>query len=319
MSNFYMYVGLPGVGKSFYASKFSSCFDAIVISSDTIREEIFGDRGAQWCNNAVFSIMKLATIEALKQGKDVIYDATNINSKRRITLLEEIKKACDSDIRTEVVIFLDTIPRIIAKNNDREHRVPEEVIRKMLLSFETPYKEEGWDEINIYNVNRELKIEYDDYYNPSPSLLEDFDQRNPYHNERLLNHIKTSINHLKDIYKKKEYLSNEDEEEYLLLKDVLFNHDMGKVSTQTFDEKGIAHYYNHNNVGAYMYLLKETTNIVFLNKNKKNELLIKTKSIELHMLSLTEKALRTRKISPDSKMVERLRIIEECDKYRKAV
>ena len=32
-------------------------------------------------------------------------------------------------------------------------------------------------------------------------------------------------------------------------------HDFGKVYTQTFDEKGVAHYYNHENVSAYFYFL----------------------------------------------------------------
>jgi CRISPR/Cas system-associated endonuclease Cas3-HD len=31
-------------------------------------------------------------------------------------------------------------------------------------------------------------------------------------------------------------------------------HDIGKLLTQTVDDKGIGHYYNHENVGAYIYL-----------------------------------------------------------------
>lgn len=30
-------------------------------------------------------------------------------------------------------------------------------------------------------------------------------------------------------------------------------HDYGKLFTQSFDEYGEAHYYNHENVGAYLY------------------------------------------------------------------
>ena len=46
-------------------------------------------------------------------------------------------------------------------------------------------------------------------------------------------------------------------------------HDMGKLYTQTFDENGVAHYYGHENIGAYMMLVYEVANqhCLFVNHN----------------------------------------------------
>ena len=46
-------------------------------------------------------------------------------------------------------------------------------------------------------------------------------------------------------------------------------HDMGKLYTQTFDENGVAHYYGHENIGAYMMLVYEVANqhSLFVNHN----------------------------------------------------
>lgn len=46
-------------------------------------------------------------------------------------------------------------------------------------------------------------------------------------------------------------------------------HDMGKLYTQTFDENGVAHYYGHENICAYMMLVYEVANqhSLFVNHN----------------------------------------------------
>ena len=78
-----MMVGLPGSGKSTYAKQLSEETNAVICSSDTIREELYGDENSQDNNDEVFKILHSRIKENLKNGKNVIYDATNINSKRR--------------------------------------------------------------------------------------------------------------------------------------------------------------------------------------------------------------------------------------------
>ncbi len=82
---FYMMVGLPGSGKSFFAEY---VYNAIVHSSDAIRAELLGDEGDQSQQNMVFTTLHERVLRDLADGKDVVYDATNINYKRRINFLK---------------------------------------------------------------------------------------------------------------------------------------------------------------------------------------------------------------------------------------
>ena len=81
---FMMMVGLPYSGKSCYAEKLKEEFNAVVHSSDAIREEILGDVQDQNNNGKVFDVLHRRVIEDLSNGRNVIYDATNINYKRRM-------------------------------------------------------------------------------------------------------------------------------------------------------------------------------------------------------------------------------------------
>ena len=85
---FMMMVGLPYSGKSCYAEKLKEEFNAVVHSSDAIREEILGDVQDQNNNGKVFDVLHRRVIEDLSNGRNVIYDATNINYKRRMDTIQ---------------------------------------------------------------------------------------------------------------------------------------------------------------------------------------------------------------------------------------
>lgn len=78
-----MLCGLPGSGKSTYAKQLSDETNAIICNSDAIRRELFGNENLQENNDTVFKILHSRIKENLKSGHDVIYDATNIHSKRQ--------------------------------------------------------------------------------------------------------------------------------------------------------------------------------------------------------------------------------------------
>lgn len=84
-------VGLPASGKSTYAKELSKNYNAIILSSDEIRKELCGDENSQDKNNEVFIVLHRRIKEYLKSGKNVVYDATNVNSKRRKAFLDELK------------------------------------------------------------------------------------------------------------------------------------------------------------------------------------------------------------------------------------
>lgn len=89
MQTFTMYIGLSGSGKSTLAEnqliyKTTELNRKVAyLSSDEIRKELFGDENDQSHNVKVFEEMFKRTRRALIEGEDVIYDATNLSSKRR--------------------------------------------------------------------------------------------------------------------------------------------------------------------------------------------------------------------------------------------
>ena len=70
-----MLVGLPGSGKSTYSKTQK---DFVIHSSDALREELYGDENCQDNNTDLFAILHSRIKTDLIDGKNVIYDATNI-------------------------------------------------------------------------------------------------------------------------------------------------------------------------------------------------------------------------------------------------
>ena len=73
-------IGLPASGKSSYCKdKLKENRDIEIVSSDAIREEVFGDVNDQSHNGEVFNIVFKRVREAILNNRDVILDATNLS------------------------------------------------------------------------------------------------------------------------------------------------------------------------------------------------------------------------------------------------
>lgn len=238
MPMFYMMVGLPGSGKSFTAE---SIPNAVVHSSDAIRAEVLGDENDQTQQDLVFQTLHKRVLQDLVDGKDVVYDATNINYKRRIGFLDRVRALHKHDLRT-VCLFMATPYEVcLERNNNRERSVPESVIQKMYFKFDVPMMAEGWDEIRI--VGDEDRHDQIDTLMLRLSKLE---HDNPHHEYTVGQHSMTAWQYLISHYKGADAA---------LLRATLL-HDIGKEKTKVFhDIKGnpteIAHFYHHERVGAY--------------------------------------------------------------------
>ena len=233
---FTMMVGLVGSGKSTYAKQLSEETNAIVCSSDAIREELCGDENSQDNNDEVFKILHSRIKDNLKNGKNVIYDATNINSKRRRAFLSEIKNI---PCVKKCVIMATPFEMCCIQNESRDRVVPYEVIERMYKNWNTPYWFEGWNEIEI--KTREKYYEILDII-PSWVLNHmNYNQDNPHHSMTLGKHCEAVGKNL---------IGNK------LLCYAGLLHDCGKPFTKSFvnskgEETDIAHYYQHHCVGAY--------------------------------------------------------------------
>lgn len=237
--------GLSGSGKSNTAKELAEKYDAEIISSDSIREELTGDSMNQSVNEEVFKIFHDRLRNLLQnQKRSVIADATNITLKTRRAILSKVNGL---DIEKICYIVATPYQDCLLNNRDREHPIPEEVIKKQLYRFQIPFKEEGFDEIIIkeYPLNfRELLCSRD---------MVDFDQKNPHHKFDLYHHCMETARHMKEIGYSVEY------------REAALFHDIGKLKTQTFDNTGVAHYYQHHCIGAYYMLCQYTSlNTCFL-------------------------------------------------------
>ena len=258
-------VGLPASGKTSWVKEFiednkDKTID--IISSDKIREEIFKDIGDQNHNNEVFDIMKRRTKESLSQGHVVVYEATNISSKRRRALLKELKRYYDKAI---CLFKYKNLLNCLVDNENRKKRVPSDVVDRMYRNFEIPHKNEGFDEIivdfdkktNLYLGNKSkggigflkdelLAIEtYDDYKKLLCQLglnqCVDMPQDSKWHTLSLSRHMYFCFRAVREYHW---------HDINLVIASVL--HDISKPKVKTEDEEQrYAHYYGHENASAY--------------------------------------------------------------------
>lgn len=258
MPKFIMLVGLPASGKSTLAEKLKEEYKAEIISSDSLRKELYNDEQNQEHNYEIFNEMLKRTIACLKEDKNVIYDATNISSKRRINICSQISKYANEKI---CYLLTTSYELCIKRNNERERKVPDEVIKRMLYSFNTPSIYEGFTKVIVVHSDEQKKL-------AEEVVDEKMQHDNPNHTASVAEHMsevysevgKYSYNILKMFYPKGEEF--EAWKDSCLLTLAAYYHDIGKFYTKSFDEKGIAHFYNHENVGAYIIFNMEAANIL---------------------------------------------------------
>ena len=245
MNFFYMTVGCPASGKSTWAKQYKDGF--IIVSSDAIRAALYGDESIQGNPVEVFELAKKNIVDALKQGKDVIFDATNMKYKNRMNIMREVNKFSSEYLIKVCEIFVEPIDVLLERNANRERHVPEHVIRRMMRQFEMPTCAEGFNLINIHN---EHKLPFDKILDRAL----DYDQQNRHHSLSLYTHCAEAREWIL------EHVTTEDWGKLQNLADAARCHDLAKPDVQTFfNLKGIetneAHYYDHHTLGAYYALM----------------------------------------------------------------
>ena len=148
MNTLYITVGLPGSGKSTYAKEFVKGKDIEYLSSDELRAVYGKGEDDQTVTPIVFGHIKRKVDEFLKDGKNVLVDATSVNRRERSDYINTAKK-----YGSKVVALVFKMDRngLIARNKKRGEEggrvVPDWVIDKMLNKYEEPSHDEGIDVI----------------------------------------------------------------------------------------------------------------------------------------------------------------------------
>ena len=231
-----MLVGIPGSGKTTYAKEYARIHDdTIHISSDSIRAELYGDESIQGDPATVFSLMQKRAVEAIKSGKTVLYDATNMTRKDRSGIID----ACPRYAQVEAHVVWAPIEICVERDSNRDRTVGRAVIDKMLKRFQAPYYDEGFDDIKI------VRPDVFDEHTYAQKCMNDMKipHDNPHHTLSVYDHCAEARNQIEDTKSDLYYAA--------------MIHDVGKPYVKSFtDSKGnhceTAHYYQHQCVGAYM-------------------------------------------------------------------
>ena len=307
MSHFIMMVGVAGSGKSTIAMRIASQMkeSVVLLSSDTIRGEIYGDEICQKNPGRVFDIMHQRTVSALSQGISVVYDATNLSCKRRMNFLKSIAHI---QCRKHCIVVVTTPEDIESRMEHRERKVPMAVIHKQLCQFQCPNYYEGWDRVDIaYNSKPE------DCHASYTALWKETDipHDNPHHVLSIRDHMDKASDVAEDLAWKDDDLSLVHERWVARI------HDIGKPRCKSFvDRDGnpskAAHYIGHQNYGAYYSLLFDNSDFDISEKDSLDNACL----IQWHMEHYIRKgdALAQFYAMLPIKLRKRLHCLEKADK-----
>ena len=161
------------------------------------------------------------------------------------------------------IIFIASFDLCVFSQSNRERQVPVDVIKKQIKQFQCPYWYEGWDEIRIILRDNVSKYAY--------MSMNNMPHNNSHHELNIDEHMNKTFNICKFLTENK------------VLREAALYHDLGKFFCKEFDmfEDGIseAHYYGHQNAGAYFYL----NDLANLNENGLGYCLEVAVLIQYHM------------------------------------
>lgn len=243
MNKLIMLIGLPASGKTSFTKTLQCSYkndDIEIISSDAIRKELFGSEEEQKYNNKVFEEVYKRARFSIQHKKITVIDATNLNRKRRINFIKTMPK-CE----VEAVLFAIPFELCCERNAARERVVPQEAMERMYRSFQPPHYAEGFDDIQIVGAK-----DFDTMY---IYKCEQENIKTPHDNSH---HTFSCGEHCfeAELYVKNKYPNEVD------LQMAARFHDVCKYKCKVFhNAKGEpteeAHYYNHENVSAYDFIV----------------------------------------------------------------
>ncbi len=126
-------VGVPASGKTTQSKDFvRNNADWVRVSRDDFRHML---KNAQVCDpkieDLISSLVNTVIENSLMKKLNVIVDNTNLKVKYLDSIIEKFKYSADIDFR----IFDISLDKAIARDNNREMKVGEDVIRKMYKSY----------------------------------------------------------------------------------------------------------------------------------------------------------------------------------------
>lgn len=142
--------GISAIGKSkFVKNNFTN--GEVIVEVSKIREELTGDPLNQSMNMKAFEIAMQRIEDNLKEGKTVVYDATNLTKKHRARAINIAKLLC---VTCQIYFFYVTDYNYLYMSNKwRAFPIPEQVLDRQIAMQEMPSNTEADVVIrrNMYN------------------------------------------------------------------------------------------------------------------------------------------------------------------------
>lgn len=139
-------IGAPGSGKSTMALKLSEIFDSVIVSTDKIRESLYGDESEQGDWKEIESELRRLVRCAKASGRNVIIDATHARAKYRKSVAKFLNE-CGFEFIVPVLVH-PSLEACLEQNRSRERKVPQRVIIQMWQSIQQ----------NVNSLKEDFKI-----------------------------------------------------------------------------------------------------------------------------------------------------------------
>ena len=143
----YILVGPPGSGKSTYANELADSENAVVISGDDIRSELYGSAEVQGDWGEIWERIDECVSESC--GMPVIIDGTHCREDYRaeaITLLRSYGYN-----RVEAIVMKTSLATCLARNFKRERNVPDYIVKQMHSDLQQSLKNITSEDFDFLN------------------------------------------------------------------------------------------------------------------------------------------------------------------------
>jgi predicted kinase len=164
-----VFLGFPGSGKTYFATRLAEKLQAVTLNSDAMRVSMFGSletieriRQTQRARlyDDVFGAMDYAAVQTLRAGHSVIYDAQQTKRRDR----KNIEKLAASAGAIPVLVWIKTNPEVaLRRGQEREaradsHQYDAAKMKMLVERFEKVTDLPEPDE-NVMEISGELPFE----------------------------------------------------------------------------------------------------------------------------------------------------------------
>ncbi|NGZ77081.1 ATP-binding protein [Saccharibacillus alkalitolerans] len=270
----HMLIGIPGSGKSVYAQKLEQETRGVIVSTDAIRLKLFGGESRQKNTYVIFDEAFREIGAALEAGRDVIFDATNVDRDRRGKFVKRF-----ADCRIEAHVFDTLYETAVRRISSRKRKLDGKIMAKYAKNLQFPLPGEGFEAVHPVHmpdesvlcglaeppradelrseIERLLRQEagHDELFAvlsafPLFAQMLGYDQGNPFHTRTLSQHTYAVLEYVNAFY---------EEDDRLAMQWTALLHDIGKPFCKTWKEaRGYYSYFGHEHVSASIgcHLLK---------------------------------------------------------------